>query len=246
MESSKPGSSMDTETVIRVEKRAKDIIDTLEPIVSAKKVRVDPNVELKVKCLRFMECYEKMVGNTLRKDEQHMNKYLNINFSQQITSIIFSAFTILRQEANGIVGVIGSQAKIGKFYSITSMAQQMKIIYEGAQKIVKKAATKEGLEFKKFNRAEENWINELRLGRNDFPIGKNPDGSTRAFQVPKYGFNGMHDVLLKGLTYPPEKRSLIAQSLGAMTVLLLHVKTPQRYRQKWTAAAKNTKSHTSY
>lgn len=41
----------------------------------------------------------------------------------------------------------------------------------------------------------------------------------------KYGLNGSHHILLEGFTYPSERRSAMAQSMGPMTTLYLHVRT---------------------
>ncbi|KAK9880152.1 hypothetical protein WA026_010022, partial [Henosepilachna vigintioctopunctata] len=74
------------------------------------------------------------------------------------------------------------------------------------------------------------------------PIGRNGD-STQSFPVEKYGLNGSHHILLEGCTYPPEKRSSMAQSVGPMTAMLCHIRTEEKYRKKWTDAAKRAMAH---
>ncbi|KAG5870167.1 hypothetical protein JTB14_032459 [Gonioctena quinquepunctata] len=85
-------------------------------------------------------------------------------------------------------------------------------------------------------------MNELRLGHNTMPIMKEGDKS-KVFPVSKYGLNGSHHVLLEGCTFPPEKRGSMAQSLGPMMYFLLHVRTEEKYRRKWTNAAKRAMAH---
>lgn len=65
---------------------------------------------------------------------------------------------------------------------------------------------------------------ELRIGHDKMPITR-PDGVTTEFPVRKYGLTGVHHVFLEGFTFPPEKRSSMAQSMGPMTTVLCMVRS---------------------
>lgn len=69
------------------------------------------------------------------------------------------------------------------------------------------------------------------------PIQKNQNESV-SFPVSKYGLYGHHHVLLEACSFPPEKRSSMSQSCGPMTALLMHIRSEEKYRAKWTNAAK--------
>lgn len=85
-------------------------------------------------------------------------------------------------------------------------------------------------------------MKELRLGHGQIPIAKE-SGKSKAVPTSRYGLNGSHHILLDGCTFPPERRSAMAQSLGPMTAFLLHVRTEEKYRAKWTAASKRAMAH---
>ncbi|CAB3225845.1 unnamed protein product [Arctia plantaginis] len=84
--------------------------------------------------------------------------------------------------------------------------------------------------------------NELRLGHNNMPITK-ADGIHKSFPVSKYGLSGAHHLLLEGTSFPPERRSSIAQSLGPMTAWLRMIRSEGIYRRKYASAVKRAMSH---
>jgi len=227
-------------------------------ISSAKKSRIQPEIPKKVKCLKFLIYFYDNLVAKLPKDAD--KPYRNINISIQLTNIIFSMFTISRQKANGISGASERKAKAKKSFSITSRGINHTIQFDDAETACKDAATKADLVFKRYQPNDpENWygtaapyldfftahglrITELRVGHKNMPLSKVGDKST-AFQVEKYGINGSHHVLLEGSTYPPEKRGSMAQSVGPLTALLCHIRTEDKYRKKWTDAAKRAMAH---
>lgn len=75
------------------------------------------------------------------------------------------------------------------------------------------------------------------------PAGKKPDGTVRAIMLEKYNLDPSHAVLLEGVTYPPERLSSMAMSLGPMTQMLQMVITDSKYRGKWESAVKKTFQH---
>lgn len=75
------------------------------------------------------------------------------------------------------------------------------------------------------------------------PLGKKDDGTPRVFPLERYCLEPGHAILLEGVTYPPERRSSMAMSLGSMTQLLQMVITEGRFRAKWENAEKRTLQH---
>lgn len=67
--------------------------------------------------------------------------------------------------------------------------------------------------------------------------------ATKQFPVEKYGLDGSFHNLLEGCTFPPDKESSLAQSLGPMTTLLTYVRSPSMYAEKWKQSAKRAFAH---
>lgn len=127
-------------------------------------------------------------------------------------------------------------------------------------KIWKATIASVGLEYKKFKEGDSmNWygtmgpyidffcgfglrFKELRIGHDKMPVTRS-DGVTTEFPVRKYGLTGAHHVLLEGCTFPPEKRSSMAQSMGPMTSVLCMLRSEGMYRQKWASAVKRAFNH---
>lgn len=125
----------------------------------------------------------------------------------------------------------------------------------------KKLYSRVGLEYKNYDKDDKNnlygtmgpylnffgtWglrLNELRIGHSLMPVSKEADGTARLVEVKKYGLNGSHHILLEGCTFPPERRSSMAQSLGPMTAMLCMLRNTGKYRPKWVDAVKRAFSH---
>lgn len=231
--------------------------DDKTEIVAAKKARIELDEEKKVKVLKFLlKCYEDIHKTQWAEvDASHKN----ISLAAQITNVMFTTFSLLRQEAVGTLGSFAQKASKGNL-SVTSMGMNYVVGRDACKTIMKAAAAEFGLEFKKFgDKDKDNWygtclpyldfflgyglrINELRLGHSTMPVAKS-EGKTEMFPVIKYGINGSHHVLLEGASYPPEKKSAMAQSVGPLTALVMHIRTDKKYRDKWTAAAKRSMAH---
>ncbi|KOB65068.1 Uncharacterized protein OBRU01_23417, partial [Operophtera brumata] len=158
----------------------------------------------------------------------------------QFTNIMFTLHTICRQKAIG---------------RIQTNVQQKSTSTDFTEPIWTKAVNDAGLENKKFEETDENnWygtmgpyldffagfglrMKELHVGHSKMPLTKR-EGSLVEFPVAKYGINGAHHILLQGCTFPPEKRSSMAQSVGPMTAFLCMVKSDGIYRKKWASAVK--------
>ncbi|CAH1395692.1 unnamed protein product [Nezara viridula] len=81
---------------------------------------------------------------------------------------------------------------------------------------------------------------ELRIGTSDIPLSKTRGSNVTTLQtvpVSEYGLNQGHGVLLEGVTYPPNLKSMMAQSLGPMTsVIMLSRSAGGIYSNKWEEA----------
>jgi hypothetical protein len=54
-----------------------------------------------------------------------------------------------------------------------------------------------------------------------------------------FGIAPMHHVLCEGSTFPPEKRTSMAMSVGSLTALLNYLTSNEKYRGKWKQATIN-------
>lgn len=193
------------------------------------------------------------------RDQLHVDAQRNITVGNHIVSIIFTIHNVCRQE------VKNTSTNMIKKTATTSF----NIHFRGNDYLVDNKFIKDkwveilkgnGLEYKDFSTTDNtNWYgtmgpyvdmfaayalrtNELRLGHNNMPITKQ-DGVHKSFPVSKYGLSGAHHVLLEGTSFPPERRSSIVQSLGAMTAWLCMLRSDGIYRKKYAAAVKRAMSH---
>nr|QMP82185.1 nucleocapsid protein [Blattodean orthomyxo-related virus OKIAV181] len=184
---------------------------------------------------------------------------LNLNVNMQIANIVFTCHNIKRQAASGLIGNMANKSG-NKDFTLNYLGKSYAIPRENALTVVESIAKKYGMLYKPFKTDDpENWYGvagpylcffvgfglrytELRIGHGHMPTKKSGD-SSYAFPVFKYGLYGSHHVLLEGCTFPPEKRSSMAQSLGPMTVLLCYLKSDSKYEEKWKKACKRSMSH---
>lgn len=183
----------------------------------------------------------------------------NPNHSSQVTNILFTSYNVLRQKENGTSGTL-SESSAKTDFSITIGGMRFEITREAALKAIETAAKEQKLQFKEFDRAgDESWYGtaspylnffvgffqratELRMGHGKFVVGKTNE-KIKTEDVSHYGLMAKHHVFLEGLTIPPEKRSAMAQSLGAMTMVICLFKCGFEYRSKWVDSIKRTFAH---
>jgi len=195
----------------------------------------------------------------LPKLELPLEALTDIHMSTQMTSAIYTSHTVLRQQANGRGNV---QSKVeGKIIKFKSGRFDSEIDFECLTDLVKKAMKCFGFEYTKPGPNETNhWFgvaapilsfmagfkyrfDELRVGQASFSIGKEGD-ATKVVKLSKWGLNTNHHSLCEGITFPPNKQSSIAQSLGPLTGLIkLTLSTDALYQQKWVNAVMRTCAH---
>ncbi|GLV38106.1 hypothetical protein CBL_10073 [Carabus blaptoides fortunei] len=176
----------------------------------------------------------------------------------KVLKALMFVHNILRTRANGFTSNAANKSTITSF-TVTSKGLQYSkhnvLVIETWTNTVENI----GLKYIKYNPNDpENWIgtmspylnfsgaiglrlNELRLGHSMMPIGKVVN-FTDASKVSAYGLQGMHHILLEGITYPPERRSSMAQSMGPMTAFLCMLRSKSPYREKWAGAVKRSMS----
>lgn len=186
----------------------------------------------------------------------------NITAMSQVTSHIHTLHTVMRQEANPRGG--GRVA--------LNLGEQLTVHYGATTKIAATMAIKTetadifnvyGLEYNEQAAGRDGWygmmapfltfttcfnlrMNEVRNGCDQFTVSKDRDTNTiRSVRVSQYGLSGKHHMLLSGITYPPIKRSSMAQSIGPMTqaISLLRQRGRMNYSDKWTRALSRTLAH---
>lgn len=185
---------------------------------------------------------------------------MDLAVSTQVTNIIFTLHTFCRQRSMGKTDTNVARKSAATTLTITYKG---KAYNQGRDPLLAKweeAVAAQGLECKRFAEGDQtNWygtmgpyldffcgfglrMKELRIGHDKMPITRADDVTTE-FPVRKYGLNGAHHVLLEGCTFPPEKRSSMAQSVGPMTALLCMLRSEGMYRTKWASVVKRAFNH---
>lgn len=237
-----------------VQKRTIQMVDPDD--TSSKKIRAEPKQERRLKCLNFIVfAYKKILASITRINPVNDD----IMVGCQITNVIFSAYTINRQRAAGLIGNTEKQASAKKEYTFSRLGAKISLKTEDVVKMIDDAAKESGLKFTSPKDPDSEWygtaapylnfflafqlrMNELRTGHGTMPI-KKENGIAKAFPVSKYGFFGSHHILLEGCTFPPEMRRVMAHSLGPATTLLCYLKSEARFKQKWMIVAKRALAH---
>lgn len=162
--------------------------------------------------------------------------FLNLSFANQITSHLMTLHNVLRQESNS--NKIGKLSeKIPAQLVVTVEGQAFSLSSVDAAKLVKILMSLYDLHYEyvganppkwygvaapflTFMSAFNNRINEVRTGCDTMPISKSAT-ETKAIKVSQYGLSPAHHCLLDGISFPPHKRSSLAQSIGPMTQLIM-------------------------
>lgn len=98
--------------------------------------------------------------------------------------------------------------------------------------------------FLTFMSAFNNRMNEVRTGCDTMPISKSAT-ETKAIKVSQYGLSPAHHCLLDGISFPPHKRSSLAQSIGPMTQLIMvhRSQSTPSYAGRWKKATMRSIGH---
>lgn len=245
--------------------------DTNEEIQDAKRPRIQLDESKKVSCLKaLVSAYGPITAAIINKPKEAMDvdaaadpaldAVKDLSVCAQITNILFTLHTICRQVAMGRTDTNAAKKTLTTAMTVSYNGKEYQQNRDMLIEVWKAIVLGVGLEYKKFNdNDDDNWygtmgpyldffcgfglrLKELRIGHDKMPITRS-DGVTTEFPVRKYGLTGAHHVLLEGCTFPPEKRSSMAQSMGPMTAFLCMIRSEGMYRQKWASAVKRAFNH---
>lgn len=229
--------------------------DTRTAISNPKRPKLDLDKTKKVTVLKaLIQGYL----NIFAAFEFQQTEKFNLNICHQITSIVSTIHNVKRTTANGFNSNAARKIQTASF-TITSKGVQVSKPNDTIIKAWDDAVTKFGLVYKKFNPNDgDNWLgkmgpylnfsgafvlrlNELRRGHSLMQLEKR-NNKSYATRVSSYGLQGMHHILLEGITYPPERRSSMAQGMGPMAAFFCMLRSKSPYREKWTDAVKRSVS----
>nr|QPL15316.1 nucleoprotein [Hymenopteran orthomyxo-related virus OKIAV174] len=234
------------------------IVDVSNPnrqLPSSKKPQVPQENDKKAKVMKFIAFSHKKILEAFFKKPD----YMDLSVGDQVHNILFTCYTMLRQHHNGTGGTL--EARIaGTDFKITYNGQEKTVPKDPIKEIVASEAILQGIPFARYeNRDPKNWYGianpllnflsgyalrrkELRLGHHVMPIEKR-NNQEKDVTLSQYGIYGVHHPLCEGVSFPPEKRSSMPQSLGPMTSLLCYMKSERRYIKKWSDAVKRDFAH---
>lgn len=185
---------------------------------------------------------------------------LNISLMSQLTNHLVSLHHSLRQASNPTrVGRIGE--KISEVLTIHDGENEYSCKKEDISNMMILIFRAYELEYKFTGNTPPEWygvaspyftflsgfthrMNEVRTGCEYFPVGK-VDDKVQVARVSQYRLSAAHHPFLDGITYPPHKRSAMAQSVGPLTQLIMlnRSKTTSTFADRWVKAASRSLSH---
>ncbi|KAG8266652.1 hypothetical protein J6590_066768 [Homalodisca vitripennis] len=183
----------------------------------------------------------------------------NLSLSMQVTSVLNTIHQILRQTANpAATGRINDKVVN---YQIHVGDTARTVEKEVAHKAVREIFLVYGLNYNQppfpppwigaagpfltFMSCFKHRMDEVRTGVGKFPIGKNTQGNQLCADLQQFGLNPTHHIHCEGITYPPVKRSAMAQSVGPLTQLIMlnQSRKNPNFSDKWKKACARSLSH---
>lgn len=203
-----------------------------EYIEDTKRNQYTPNEALKKQVLQgLIHCYIQL-GLGFSADPP----FLNISFANQITSHLMTIHYVLRQGFNAnkigklsekipenLVTTIDGEAHSFPSKTAIELVSFLMSLYELNYTYVGSNPSEwygVAAPFLTFISAFNNRMNEVRTGCDTTPISKTAT-ETKAIKVSQYGLSTAHHCLLDGISFPPHKRSSLAQSIGPLTQLIM-------------------------
>lgn len=238
--------------------------DNLELAVQdTKKQRLDLDVHQKDTCLLAIASSYVTLSSYLGLDLK------NLHDGQQCANILKSVFTSQRQKANQSGTLIARHE--GKPFTVTIKGVKKEVQRKEVEGVVVAIWKLFGLEFIKPNANLKNWwwgtfapllsyfcawgerLAELRVGHARFVRKKEEvttaDGTKekqeKVVQVKDFGLYPQHHILLEGVSFAPELRSSMAQSVGPMTavIALCNETGDSKFQKKYRDAVGRIFSH---
>lgn len=195
-------------------------------------------------------------------DAIKQKNYNNLHLGTQLTSAITTTHNILRQEANGDESKLAEKAAKG--FLIKWDKKEVTLSLENMRSLLEQTAACFNLGYKKATDEQNMWystaapyltfligfnqrLKEIRAGHTMLPMPENTSPSERyKYNIRYYGFNQAHSVLMDGISFAPEKKSSIGQSLGIGAALIQIYRTknqPTKFRKKWMDAVVRDLKH---
>lgn len=176
---------------------------------------------------------------TFKLDERH-----NIDDVADLTSIVWTIHTKLRQDAN-TSGALVTKITDDFLFKVGSVTKKWKELKTSMVSITKLYTFTYGTSVPEKARTGTLGSllalmvcyrargNEVRTGTNRITL-KKMQGDTLEVPIEQFGLTSSHSVLMAGCTYNPTLQSSMKQSLGPMTVAInLCMQTDKTYQKSW-------------
>lgn len=228
--------------------------DPSQEIQDTKRLRLEFNKDQKRKSVKALSAMFVFIVTKYR-----LSLYC-LHTSAQISNAIRTCFNTKRQEVNGTghlkdhqdkpitLNIKGVKREIPRVELIKDIVEVLK--WFGLEMIKPKNDEKNHwwgtfMPYLTYTCCWQLRMKELRLGHGVITLKKQKVGEEIVAKVKDFGLKPRHHVLLEGVTFPPEIRATIAQSVGPMTTLITHTKESKdsRYGKKHRDAAARAFAH---
>uniref|UniRef100_A0AAT9JNP1 Nucleocapsid protein n=1 Tax=Cryptocercus meridianus orthomyxovirus 1 TaxID=3133492 RepID=A0AAT9JNP1_9ORTO len=222
------------------------MVDTTgREIQDSKRLRATPNASLKGKALCLLLHWHEFIRLTLRGIDRYQ-----IDEIADITSMLWTCHTALRQKANGIGSMntrmnSSFEFKFGevsiKWNSVEAKLKSIAELYDfnyGSSE-AEKDRTGTLTSILALFTCYRPRSNEVRVGMTKITMKKGVNEVTET-PIEAYGLCQYHQVTLEGCTFTPTLQSAMKQSLGPMTIAInLCNQKESIYQASWKAAFVN-------
>lgn len=162
----------------------------------------------------------------------------NLHVSAQISNIVLTAFRRMKQE-------ISSQGNLrvhdSKNFTVMHLGSEISIPRKEIEQLLREVFTWMNLPMSAPTKSEKShwwgtmmpymayccgWkhrLDELRVGHSKFPVGKKGD-ERQEVKTSEFGIGSKYHIFCEGISFPPEVRSSMAQSVGPITAIIGLVK----------------------
>nr|QPZ88433.1 putative nucleocapsid protein [Soybean thrips quaranja-like virus 1] len=228
-------------------KKAKILVDDNKKVLpESRRAGYEPDKKMKAKLyyaiLSSFDRFEVMIGKA-------KNVKISLGVGNQIGTLLFTLHSICRKKLNQGSNYVDNPAH-GTDFKFTCRGKEHKIARNVALNIWVEELGACGFEYKK----DAEFIgvlspiltifssfalrfNELRQGHEEVLMGKSPEGIPLKMKIANFGLSKKHTPLCEGITYPPERKSAMAQSVGPVTSMIwLMLSTDNTYARKWASS----------
>ncbi|CAK9833187.1 hypothetical protein ANTRET_LOCUS9910 [Anthophora retusa] len=193
---------------------------------------------------------EKVVPDTKKPQvpQEVEKKSKDLGLGDQVHNVLFTAYNVLRQHHNQTAGNLITKLSQTD-YKVSFRGREYTKGRDAIHQVVFETAQEQGVPFAHYTQSSpQNWYGiagpllnflsgfgmrrkELRLGHHQMPLVKRGN-QERVVNVTQYGIYGCHHILCEGISFPPEKRASMPQSLGPLTIPLCYLRSERQYSAK--------------